>query len=92
MKCIPESWLPILEALPLMLTTAQYAELVQKSKDRIAKERISGDGPPFVKLGRGRTALIRYRRDAVVAWLAARERLNTSEITDMQSIAEVSRP
>lgn len=37
--------------------------------------RLEGTGPVFVKVGR----LVRYRRSALDAWLAAREAASTSE-------------
>lgn len=41
----------------------------------IQKERVRGDGPPFVKLGR----LVRYRPEDVRAWVAERVVNSTSE-------------
>ena len=41
----------------------------------LQKERVRGDGPPFVKMGR----LVRYRPDDVRAWIAARVVCSTSE-------------
>lgn len=40
-----------------------------------AKRRLSGDSPPFLKIGR----CVRYRWSDVEAWLAAQTRTSTSE-------------
>lgn len=44
---------------------------------RWQKARLTGDGPPFLKIGH----LVRYRRGDVRAWLASQRRLqSTSEV------------
>lgn len=40
----------------------------------LQKERVRGDGPPFVKIGR----LVRYRPEDVRAWIAERVVTSTS--------------
>lgn len=59
-----------------LLTTDQLAELRNVPSNRIEKERLTGDGPPFVKDGR----LVRYRLGDYRAWVASRPRFtSTSE-------------
>jgi predicted DNA-binding transcriptional regulator AlpA len=41
----------------------------------LAKSRMTGDGPPYLKIGRS----IRYSDAALVQWLKSRTRLSTSE-------------
>ncbi len=45
------------------------------SKSHLNKLRLSGDGPPFVKIG----AAVRYDLDTAEKWLATRRRASTSE-------------
>lgn len=57
-----------------LLTTAQLAELRNVQKSRLDKERLHGDGPPFIKDG----ALVRYRIGDYRAWLASRPRFTST--------------
>jgi predicted DNA-binding transcriptional regulator AlpA len=41
----------------------------------LAKARMRGDGPSYVKLGRS----VRYRESDLLQWLKSRARLSTSE-------------
>jgi hypothetical protein len=41
----------------------------------LAKARMSGDGPPFIRVGRS----IRYSEAALHQWMKSRQRLSTSE-------------
>jgi predicted DNA-binding transcriptional regulator AlpA len=56
-----------------LLDSTQLAALLGFHPNWPAKARLAGDGPPFVKIGR----TVRYRRSAVDAWLAVRERRST---------------
>ena len=58
-----------------LLTPKDAANLLRLSESWLAKSRMRGDGPPYVKLGRA----IRYREGAVLQWLRSRQRLSTSE-------------
>jgi hypothetical protein len=58
-----------------LLTEADLARELQVLPNYLAKLRIRGDGPRFVKLG----GKVRYRRSALQAWLQAREFSSTSE-------------
>jgi predicted DNA-binding transcriptional regulator AlpA len=50
------------------------AALLSLSAQRLAKMRLEGGGPPYVKAGRS----ILYRREDVDAWLHAHRRRSTS--------------
>jgi len=58
-----------------LLTPKDAAILLRLSESWLAKARMRGDGPPYVKLGRA----IRYREGALLQWLKSRQRLSTSE-------------
>ena len=58
-----------------LLTPREAANLLRLSLSWLAKARMRGDGPPYVKLGRA----IRYREGALVQWMKSRLRLSTSE-------------
>ncbi len=59
-----------------LLQCAQAAKILNLSLSWLAKARMRGDGPPFIKLGRS----IRYSEDALRQWMKSRQRLSTSEI------------
>ena len=52
----------------------QCADFLGYAVSTIQKERVRGDGPPFVKLGR----IVRYRPEDVHAFVAGRVRRSTS--------------
>ena len=58
-----------------LLTAKDAANLLRLSESWLAKARMRGDGPPYVKLGRA----IRYREGALLQWLRSRQRLSTNE-------------
>lgn len=53
-------------------TTADWMGI---SPSTLAKSRVRGDGPPFIKIGHS----VRYDRADVKAWLASRKRSSTSQ-------------
>jgi predicted DNA-binding transcriptional regulator AlpA len=57
------------------LTPSEVASLYQVSLSWLAKRRMTGDGPPFVKIGRS----VRYPEAGLVQWAKSRQRLSTSE-------------
>ncbi len=59
-----------------VLTAAEAAELLKVSLSFLAKARVSGDGPRFIRVGRS----IRYTESALRDYMAARTRASTSEI------------
>ena len=59
-----------------MLRTAEAAEYIGLSESTLAKMRLRGDGPPYIKAGR---RVVLYDMQDVNAWLADRRRHSTSE-------------
>jgi excisionase family DNA binding protein len=57
------------------LRPREAAEYLRSSESTLAKKRLNGDGPPFVRIGRA----IRYRRSDLDAWMARSVRRSTSE-------------
>jgi len=53
----------------------EAADYLRSSESTLAKKRLNGDGPPFVRIGRA----IRYRRSDLDAWMARSVRRSTSE-------------
>jgi predicted DNA-binding transcriptional regulator AlpA len=58
-----------------VLTPKEAAKLIRFSLSWLAKARMRGDGPPYIKLGRS----IRYTEAALLQWMKSRQRLSTSE-------------
>ena len=59
----------------VLLTPKETAERLKVSTSWLAKARMHGDGPPFIRIGRA----IRYPEAALIQWMKARQRLSTSE-------------
>lgn len=57
-----------------LLTTEELAALRSVPPSRIEKERLKGDGPPFVKDGH----LVRYRLGDYRAWVAGLARYQST--------------
>ena len=66
---------PELNSADRLLTPKDAADLLRLSESWLAKARMRGDGPPYVKLGRA----IRYREGTLLQGLRSRQRLSTSE-------------
>jgi predicted DNA-binding transcriptional regulator AlpA len=58
-----------------LLTAKEAAALLRVSTSTMAKWRLRGEGPSYIKLG----AKIAYSDDIVNAWLASRVRQSTSQ-------------
>ena len=58
-----------------LLTARDAADFLHISISWLAKSRMKGDGPPFVKVGRS----VRYGEGALLRWMKSRMRLSTSE-------------
>lgn len=58
-----------------LLTARDAANLLRLSSSWLAKARMRGDGPPYIKLGRS----IRYSETALLLWMRAHQRLSTSK-------------
>jgi len=74
-RCVSGTIAP--KAVPVikLLTVKEAAVLLKVSNSWLAKARMRGDGPPFIKIGRS----IRYSEAAVLQWMKAHQRLSTSE-------------
>jgi excisionase family DNA binding protein len=59
----------------LVFTPEEIADRLKVSLSWLAKARMNGDGPPFIKVGRA----IRYSEAALQQWMKSRQRLSTSE-------------
>ena len=57
-----------------LMTTHEVAELLRRPVETLRYWRWRGEGPPSFKIG----ARVLYRRVAVLAWLAERERTTTT--------------
>jgi hypothetical protein len=59
----------------VLLTPKEAATRLKVSTSWLAKARMRGDGPPFIKVGRA----IRYSDAALIQWVKSRQRSSTSE-------------
>ena len=57
-----------------LLTPKEAAAFLRVSLSWLAKARMRGDGPPFIKVGRS----VRYPEAALNQWMRGRQRLSTS--------------
>jgi predicted DNA-binding transcriptional regulator AlpA len=60
----------------VLLTPKEAAKLLKVSVSWLAKARMRGDGPPYIRIS-GRS--IRYTEAALLQWMKSRQRLSTSE-------------
>jgi predicted DNA-binding transcriptional regulator AlpA len=49
-----------------LLSERDLSQKIQRSCSSLQKDRLTGEGPPFIPLGR----LVRYRASEVEAWLS----------------------
>jgi predicted DNA-binding transcriptional regulator AlpA len=63
------------DAVERLLTVPEAAEFLRLSGSWLAKARMRGDGPPYVKLGRS----VRYPLGALRQWTKSQIHLSTSE-------------
>jgi Helix-turn-helix domain len=59
----------------VLFTPKEAATRLRVSESFLAKARMNGSGPPYVKVGRS----IRYSEAALVSWMRSRQRSSTSE-------------
>jgi excisionase family DNA binding protein len=59
----------------MLLTPKEAAKVLKVSLSWLAKARMRGDGPPYIRVGRS----IRYSEAALLQWMKSRQRLSTSE-------------
>jgi len=57
-------------------TPQEAGRILKVSISYLAKARMAGDGPPFIKVGRS----VRYSETALLQWMKSRQRLSTSEM------------
>ena len=62
-------------SVPVVLTPEQTAKLLKVSLSWLAKARMRGDGPPYIRIGRA----VRYTEPSVGQWMKSRQRMSTSE-------------
>jgi hypothetical protein len=62
--------------MPKHMRPAQAAEYVQLSEGFLAKMRLRGDGPIFIKAG---PRVVLYDQDDLDCWLSERRRRSTSD-------------
>ncbi len=58
-----------------LLHPRDTAKILNVSMSWLAKARMRGDGPPYIRIGRS----IRYSEPALLQWMKSRQRLSTSE-------------
>jgi predicted DNA-binding transcriptional regulator AlpA len=58
-----------------LLHPAQVAKLLAVSPSWLAKSRLNGTGPQFIKIGRA----VRYATSAVREYVSSRQRISTSQ-------------
>ena len=61
--------------VPTLLTPRETADHLKLSVSWLAKRRLHGDGPAYIKVGRS----VRYQEPALLQWMKSRQRLSTSE-------------
>jgi predicted DNA-binding transcriptional regulator AlpA len=59
----------------VLLKPCETAERLKVSLSWLAKARMRGDGPAYIKIGRN----VRYSEAVVLQWMKAHQRLSTSE-------------
>jgi predicted DNA-binding transcriptional regulator AlpA len=59
----------------VLLTAKEAAKTLKVSLSWLAKARMRGDGPTYVKVGRS----IRYAETALIQWMKSQQRSSTSE-------------
>ena len=59
-----------------LLTEADAAALLKFKPRFLQARRVSGDGPPFIRIS---SRAIRYRRSDLIAWIEDRIRTSTSD-------------
>ncbi len=60
---------------PIVLSSKAVSQITGLSVSTLAKMRLSGDGPPYAKLGRR----VVYRPEDIDAWIAQNRYRSTSE-------------
>ncbi len=61
-----------------LLSTKQAADWLGIGASTLEKMRVTGGGPVFIKLGRGRKSRVIYAMEDLRAWVAVQRRVNTA--------------
>ena len=69
---------------PAKMRVPQAAEYLGLSQSTLAKMRLRGDGPPYLKLG---GKIVVYDIQDIESWLAASRRHSTSELREASDAA-----
>ena len=64
-----------MEFSDVLLEPNEAAAFLKVSLSWLAKARMRGDGPPYLRIGRS----IRYTEAALMQWMKSRQRMSTSE-------------
>ena len=64
-----------MEFSDVLLEPNEAAAFLKVSLSWLAKARMRGDGPPYIRIGRS----IRYTEAALMQWMKSRQRTSTSE-------------
>lgn len=59
--------------LPILMKPGDLADFLDVSRATLDRWRVTDGGPPFIRIGTGPNGRVRYRRDALVAWLRDKE-------------------
>ena len=69
-----------------LLSTAQAAAYLGRRPQTLRKWRLTGEGPPYIRLGDSPQARVAYRRKDLEAWLEERTWRSTAEETVARSM------
>ena len=64
------------------VTTRELAEITGVSASTWNKRRLTGDSPPFLKVG----ASVRYHLPTAKDWMGSRQRRSTSDVSSLASL------
>jgi len=64
-----------------LLTDRDVATITGLARSTLAKLRLSGGGPRFIKI----SSSVRYPEDALTAWIAAHPRRTTTSDSDVEA-------
>jgi predicted DNA-binding transcriptional regulator AlpA len=67
--------IPKITGLERLLTPREAADFLRVSESWLAKARMAGDGPPYIKVGRS----VRYPEGALLQWMKSHLHLSTSK-------------
>jgi predicted DNA-binding transcriptional regulator AlpA len=63
-----------------LLSDRDLSQLTGRSRSSLQKDRLRGDGVPFVRIGR----LVRYHASDVEEWFASRPRLRSTSDAELR--------